>query len=126
MIHIFFGSSILNEHTDKESIELFIRKLNVEFSNVNKLIDINIKPLFKNELNVVEDLIKKSDYTFFIIFKNVSCDVTDEIVSAVESFEVNNKPKVYVYFKNILDTENIEDSILKLQEKLVQAITILL
>ena len=72
MINIFFGSSLLNEQSDKDALEVFIRKLNVEFSTVNKLVDIHIKPLFKNELNVIEDLIKKAEYTFFILFRNVS------------------------------------------------------
>ena len=118
MINIFFGSSLLNEQSDKDALEVFIRKLNVEFSTVNKLVDIHIKPLFKNELNVIEDLIKKAEYTFFILFRNISDDENDEIDLAVKSFEENNRPKVYVYFKNILDGDTIEDSITKLQKKI--------
>ena len=118
MINIFFGSSLLNEQSDKEALEVFIRKLNVEFSTVNKLVDIHIKPLFKNELNLIEDLIKKAEYTFFILFRNVSDNENDEIDLAVKSFEENNRPKVYVYFKNILDGDTIEDSITKLQNKI--------
>ena len=118
MINIFFGSSILNEQGDKEQLEVFIRKLNVEFSTVNKLVDIHIKPLFKNELNVVENLIKKAEYTFFILFKSVTDDENDEIDLAVKSFEENNRPKVFVYFKILDENDSVEESIFKLQEKI--------
>ena len=118
MINIFFGSSLLNEQTDKDALEVFIRKLNVEFSTVNKLVDIHIKPLFKNELSIVDNLIKKAEYTFFILFKKVTIDEKDEIDIAVRSFEENNRPKVYVYFKLLDDDDTVEDSIIKLQEKI--------
>lgn len=116
MINIFFGSSLLKEEHDKEELELFIRKIAKEFKNNIKNFDIRINPLFKNELNNINQLIEESDYSFFIIFKDITNSEKDELDLAVETFEKNNKPKVYVYFKNI--ETNIDKSIIELKEKI--------
>lgn len=116
MINIFFGSSLLKEEHDKEELELFIRKISKEFKNNIKNFDIRINPLFKNDLNNINQLIEESEYSFFIIFKDITNSEKDELDLAVETFEKNNKPKVYVYFKNI--ESNIDKSIIELKEKI--------
>lgn len=116
MINIFFGSSLLKEEHDKEELELFIRKISKEFKNNIKNFDIRINPLFKNDLNNINQLIEESEYSFFIIFKDITNSEKDELDLAVETFERNNKPKVYVYFKNI--ESNIDKSIIELKEKI--------
>lgn len=118
MINIFFGSSLLKKTEEKDALELFIRKINTEFSEITSSIDINIKPLFKNELNDINKLIEKSEYTFFVIYKSIEDEENDEIDKAVRNYELNNKPKVYVYFKNVEDLEEVEESIVNLQNKI--------
>ena len=114
MINIFFGSSILRETEEKEQIEVFIRKITKEFKEVKEKVDITIRPLFKNELNTLQTLIDDAEYSFFIIFKLITDNEFNEIDYAVKYFEEHNRPKVYVYFKNIIE-DNIDQSVNELK-----------
>ena len=118
MINIFFGSTINREQVEKEQIELFVRNLNKKFKEIKSKVDVRVKPLFKNEINNLQALINEAEYSFFIIFKSVTTEDTDEIIYAVKQYEEHNKPKVYVYFKTINDDDSINDEINILKDKI--------
>ncbi|MBO7195954.1 MAG: hypothetical protein J6V80_01330 [Clostridia bacterium] len=124
-IKIFLASSITELKNERRELELFIRNVSDHFEekyNVKlqpwlceNIDEIYTKRRKQDEFN---DLIRSSDFCFFIFFTKVGKYTREEFDIARKQFEETNKPKIYTYFKNIEDGESVDQEIFTFMEEL--------
>lgn len=117
-IKIFLASSIVELANERKDLELFIRNTSDKFeekydTKILPLLCENIDPCMSKTRKQDEynELIKDCEMCFFIFFTRAGEFTKEEFNVAFEHFKNNNKPKIYVYFKNIRDNSTVEESV---------------
>ena len=124
-IKIFIGSSITEFEEERKELEIFIRRISDYFEDTY---DIKLKPLLcegedaamsdKRKQEVFNDLVKDSNMCFFIFYTKAGAFTIEELNIAYESFKESKRPKVYVYFKKVVDDIEVDSTVTNLQEKI--------
>ena len=106
-IYIFIGSSIVEFKSERESVENFIYRLGKEF---RKNYGVSVEPILCPEdspLTIggsqgnINEMVRKSDYCYFLFFTKAGQYTREEFEVAVEKFSETGKPKLYTYFKEL-------------------------
>jgi len=126
-IKIFFGSSIVDFKKERISVELFIRRISVLSENRH---GIKLTPVFCENFDDAVALLRKqdeynqklrdSDLSFFIFFTRAGQFTVEEFEIAMESYRERSKPRVYVYFKNLLAEDEIDQSLVDFKKRLAE------
>lgn len=126
-IKIFLGSSITEFKIERIELENFIYKTSRDIFEKNY--NIQIEPLLCENMDnyvredgtqgaINEELILGSDMCFFVFFTKAGEFTQQEFKVAFEKFKKDGKPKIYIYFKNLKDSEKAEDSIREFMDKI--------
>lgn len=127
-IHLFLASSITDLDKDREAIGNFINTLNNIYNNQNLFIHLHkcedesedhsmIKGGTQKSLN---DEIRESDLCI-VLFWHKAGDVTEqELRVALEEFQLNNNPKIVVYFKNLAEGESLTEDVRRVMTEIDQ------
>ncbi len=125
ILNIFLGSSIVELKKEREAIKSMITDINSKLRKKNILIYLYAceqKDLIykgyrsQDELN---DDVRKSDYSIFIIGKSLGEKTKEEFNIALDGFNKNNKPQIMVMFKKIPEYEK-DHSVIYFQKELAE------
>ena len=122
---IFFGSSIRELELERLKLESFVNDLSRTFERKYgvKLVPYiceNADPAMTHGRTQEEynEVIRRSKMCFFVFFKRAGEYTLEELEVARTSFDKNDFPKIYFYFKELEEGEQPEDSLLALQKQL--------
>ena len=123
-INIFLASSIVEFANERMVIENFIRNISDDFE---EHYNIKIKPWLCENIDDVytlgrkqdeyNQIIRDSEFCFFIFFTKVGEYTREEFETARKHFESFGKPKIYTYFK-VVEDGKIEQSVRDFMEEL--------
>ena len=117
-IYIFIGSSITEFAAERMELENFIHRLSNDFEDkYNTRIIPVVCEAFDTAMALTRkqdeynEAIKNSDMCFFLFYTRAGEYTVEEFRKAVETFRQNNRPKVYVYFKQLQPGTSVEQSL---------------
>ena len=117
-IYIFIGSSITEFKEERMELENFIHRLSNDFEDrYNTRIIPVVCEAFDTAMALTRkqdeynEAIKNSDMCFFLFYTRAGEYTVEEFRKAVETFRQNNRPKVYVYFKQLQPGISVEQSL---------------
>ena len=115
IVNIFIGTSRQELEKERVVLENFIYSLNDDLRSSN----VKITPIVLTEDNEdeIDSLVQASDLSFFIFFKRVDDDVHRLFHEAFDAFKANDKPKVYIFFKNVPAGEEEDRSLPSFKEE---------
>ena len=115
IVNIFIGTSRQELEKERVALENFIYSLNDDLRSSN----VKITPIVLTEDNEdeIDSLVQASDLSFFIFFKRVDDDVHRLFHEAFDAFKANDKPKVYIFFKNVPAGEEEDRSLPSFKEE---------
>ena len=115
IVNIFIGTSRNELKNESEALENFVYSLNDDLRSSN----VEITPIVLTEDNEdeIDSLVQASDLSFFIFFKRVDDDVHRLFHEAFDAFKANDKPKVYIFFKNVPAGEEEDRSLPPFKEE---------
>ena len=117
-INIYIGST--EEDLREESIELknFVHRMADDLAE--KGYDVDIRPLPREGENFTEEDIRNSEMCFFLFNRHAGDENERNLDFAYNVFKasVNERPKVYVYFRIPDRDESVDVSVSKLREKI--------
>ena len=117
-IYIFIGSSITEFAAERMELENFIHRLSNDFEDrYNTRIIPVVCEAFDTAMALTRkqdeynEAINNSDMCFFLFYTRAGEYTVEEFRKAVETFRQNNRPKVYVYFKELQPGTSVEQSL---------------
>ena len=117
-IYIFIGSSITEFKEERMELENFIHRLSNDFEDrYNTRIIPVVCEAFDTAMALTRkqdeynEAINNSDMCFFLFYTRAGEYTVEEFRKAVETFRQNNRPKVYVYFKELQPGTSVEQSL---------------
>lgn len=126
-INIFLASSLVEFKNERSELVLFINELSNLFE---KNYNIKIKPIYCESIDPCmekgrkqdryNEEIENSEMVFFLFFTRAGEYTIEEFKIAYNHFKnsENHKPKIYVYFKNLPDGVNEEESVKDFKQEL--------
>ena len=103
---------------EKKIVNIFIGTSRQELEKERVALE-NFIPIVLTEDNEdeIDSLVQASDLSFFIFFKRVDDDVHRLFHEAFDAFKANDKPKVYIFFKNVPAGEEEDRSLPPFKEE---------
>lgn len=128
IIHIFLASSITDLKEDRVAIGNFINDLNNIYYSQDLYIHLHKCENESEDHSMkkggtqksLDDEIRESDMCFVLFWHKAGGVTEHELQVALEGLNLNNNPKIEVYFKNLAEGESLTNDVRSVMEEIDQ------
>lgn len=123
-IKIFLASSVVEFRRERQELAAFVSSINNKsvkrdiFLEMRMCEDLSNAMALERKQNEYNEYIKDSDYLLMLFGKTVGQYTIEEFDVAWEHFQKHGKPKIFTYFREFPQGEQVQESVLNFMERL--------
>ncbi len=123
-IKIFLASSVVEFKRERQELAAFVSSINNKsvkrdiFLEIRMCEDLSNAMALERKQDEYNEHIRESDFVLILIGKTVGQYTIEEFDVAWEHFQKHGKPKIFTYFREFPQGEQVQESVLNFMERL--------